>query len=240
MSAVPEWVFEGDITACTLLASAGLDRTVRLWDTAPGESIDKSLTGHRGVVLAVAFNREGTLLTSAGNEGMVRLWNTDTGDPVIEPLTDPGGLVRSLALNPAGTRLASAGNDGTVRLWNLDGVLVNALPAAHTGAPLQATLNWRMGHIALAIPDARGIRVAFLSTRVLRDVTDVHIFPAGLLHVQVGDDPPGPDGPATMNQMGCGALEVTIRAGGPRRHDRQLPPQVETAQLPRRSTLTTR
>ncbi len=49
---------------------------------------------------------------------------------------------------------------------------------------------------------------------MLRDVTDVHIFPAGLLPVQVGDDPPGPDGPATMNQMGRGALEVTIRAGG--------------------------
>jgi hypothetical protein len=49
--------------------------------------------------------------------------------------------------------------------------------------PLQATLDWQMRHIALGIPDARGIRVAFLSTRVLRDVTDVHIFPAGLLPV---------------------------------------------------------
>jgi endonuclease/exonuclease/phosphatase family metal-dependent hydrolase len=80
--------------------------------------------------------------------------------------------------------------------------------------PLQATLNWQMPHIALGIPDGRGIRVAFLSTRVLRDVIDVRIFPAGLLPVQVGDDLPGPDGPATMNQMGRGALEVTIRAGG--------------------------
>jgi hypothetical protein len=57
--------------------------------------------------------------------------------------------------------------------------------------PLQATLHWQMRQIALGIPDARGIRVAFLSTRVLRDVTDLHIFPTGLLPVQAGDDPPG-------------------------------------------------
>jgi len=79
---------------------------------------------------------------------------------------------------------------------------------------LQSTLGWEMRHMALGEPDARGIGVAYLSTRVLHDRIDVRVFPNGLLPVQVGDDPPGPDGPALMNQMGRGALDVTIRAGG--------------------------
>jgi hypothetical protein len=51
-----------------------------------------------------------------------------------------------------------------------------------------------------------GIRVAFISRRVLHDPIQIRPFPVGLLPVQVGDDPPGPDGPRLMNQMGRGAL----------------------------------
>lgn len=77
---------------------------------------------------------------------------------------------------------------------------------------LQRALGHRMPHRVLGRPDRRGIRVAFLSTRVLRDVRDVRCFPDGLLPIQVGDDPAGPDGPPLMNQMGRSAVQVTIRA----------------------------
>jgi endonuclease/exonuclease/phosphatase family metal-dependent hydrolase len=79
-------------------------------------------------------------------------------------------------------------------------------------AALQDALNHRMQYRALGVPDDRGIRVAFLSTLVLNDLVDIRPFPAGLLPVQVGDDPDGPDGPQTMNQMGRGALQCTVRA----------------------------
>jgi endonuclease/exonuclease/phosphatase family metal-dependent hydrolase len=79
-------------------------------------------------------------------------------------------------------------------------------------AKLQAALQLPMPHLALAPPDDRGIRVAFISRRVLHDVTEVRLFPEGLLPVQAGDDPPGPDGPRLMNQMGRAALQVTVRA----------------------------
>ena len=80
--------------------------------------------------------------------------------------------------------------------------------------PLQQSLSWTMCHSAVGEPDRRGIRVAFLSTRVLRNVESVRLFPGGLLPVHTGDDPPGSEGPATMNQVGRPALAVTIRAGG--------------------------
>ena len=71
---------------------------------------------------------------------------------------------------------------------------------------LQAALKAPMPYRAVAAPDERGIRVAFLSRRVLHDPLQIRPFPRGLLPVQVGDDPPGPDGPRTMNLMGRAAL----------------------------------
>jgi hypothetical protein len=52
-----------------------------------------------------------------------------------------------------------------------------------------------MPHRALANPDDRGIRVGFISRRVLHDPLEIRMFPDGLLPIQVGDDPPGADGP---------------------------------------------
>jgi endonuclease/exonuclease/phosphatase family metal-dependent hydrolase len=77
---------------------------------------------------------------------------------------------------------------------------------------LQAALDLPMPHREVGEPDDCGIRVAFISRRVLHDRVEIRPFPAGLLPIQVGDDPAGPDGPRMMNQMGRGALRVTVRA----------------------------
>lgn len=77
---------------------------------------------------------------------------------------------------------------------------------------LRDALSWSMPHMALGVPDTRGIRVAFLATRQLTQVTSVALFPPGLLPVQVSDDPPGPTGPTLMNQLGRPALQARVRA----------------------------
>ena len=79
-------------------------------------------------------------------------------------------------------------------------------------ARLQAKLDPKMPHRVLATPDDRGIRVGFISRRVLHDPVEIRPFPGGLLPIQVGDDPPGADGPRTMSEMGRAALQVTVRA----------------------------
>ncbi len=46
------------------LASAGHDRTVKVWDAGTGQEI-RTLTGHAGGVLSVAFSPDGQRLASA-------------------------------------------------------------------------------------------------------------------------------------------------------------------------------
>jgi WD40 repeat protein len=62
----------------TLLATAGIDGTVRVWDPLVGTAVGEPLTGHTGMVLAVAAfaGPDGrTLLATTGQDGTVRVWD---------------------------------------------------------------------------------------------------------------------------------------------------------------------
>ena len=61
-----------------LIASASLDRTVRLWDSATG-SCHSTLEGHSDTVTAVTFSPDGKLIASASRDRTVRLWDSATG-----------------------------------------------------------------------------------------------------------------------------------------------------------------
>ncbi|HEX4612696.1 MAG TPA: WD40 repeat domain-containing protein [Urbifossiella sp.] len=101
-----------------ILASAGLDRTVRLWDVR-GKKAGPFLKGHGGKVVSVAFSADGKLLASGSWDQTVRLWDGETG-------ADRGTLqghtyyVDHVSFGPDGT-LASGAWDGTVRLWDVAG-----------------------------------------------------------------------------------------------------------------------
>src|SRR5262249_1965383 len=57
-----------------VLASAGMDGTVRLWDVFAGKEIGK-LEGHRGWVLSVAFSPDGTKLVSGSTDTTALIWD---------------------------------------------------------------------------------------------------------------------------------------------------------------------
>ena len=60
-----------------LLASAGLDETIRLWDPKTSENLT-TLRGHDGFVSSIAFSPDGKKLFSGSGDGTVRLWSTQT------------------------------------------------------------------------------------------------------------------------------------------------------------------
>ncbi|MER7009626.1 Hsp70 family protein, partial [Dactylosporangium sp. NPDC000555] len=103
-----------------LLASAGADATVRLWEPASGAP-HATLEGHTEPATAVAFSPSGTLLASAGLDTTIRLWDPATGAH-LHTLDGHDGAVHAVAFAPDGSTLVSAGADGAVRLWKVPGL----------------------------------------------------------------------------------------------------------------------
>ena len=103
-----------------LLASAGTDGTVRIWDPQTGEQ-RTMMEGHHGVVNGVCpvtvAGKE--LLASAGGDGTVRIWDPQTGRQRTMMEGDGGVLWSVCPVTVTGKELlASASEDGTVRIWD--------------------------------------------------------------------------------------------------------------------------
>ena len=107
-----------------IVASAGDDKIIRLWDAETGRQ-RATLEGHAERVNTLAFSPDGQQIASgAGHpffewpDGEVKLWGIETGreSVTIEGHTEP---VFSLAFSPDGTTLASTSRDRTVKLWDV-------------------------------------------------------------------------------------------------------------------------
>ena len=103
----------------SILATAGEDGTIRLWDTKRQLPIGAPLTGHESAVYTVAFGPDGTVLYSAGEDGTIRRWEVNSRQPLGEPIEAGQGVILMLAISPDGTTLASGGSDGSIRLWHV-------------------------------------------------------------------------------------------------------------------------
>jgi WD40 repeat protein len=100
-----------------LLASAGDDQTIRVWDLASRTNL-VTLKGHQGAVNALAFSQDGATLASGSADHSVRLWHVGSWQVMAE-LTNHDTAVTSLAFSPDGNLLA-VGTEGTsAKLWNL-------------------------------------------------------------------------------------------------------------------------
>jgi eukaryotic-like serine/threonine-protein kinase len=110
-----------------LLAAAGDDGLVRLWDfntraELPSfETFAASLdpTPLLEINHAVAFSPDGRRLAAGGANREIRIWDVATREQ-LAVLTGLTGKINSIAFSPDGKLLASAGwYDGTARLWDL-------------------------------------------------------------------------------------------------------------------------
>lgn len=115
-----------------LLATASLDKTVRLWDVATQKTL--RVLKHNNRVDAIAFSPDGNLLACAVNggdahDGAIKLWNPATGKELqMQSPIESDSFVTSVAFSPDGKLLASASEE-MVRIWDpTTGCLLRNLP----------------------------------------------------------------------------------------------------------------
>jgi WD40 repeat protein len=101
----------------TILATSGQDKTIRLWDVFTG-NLEKTLTGHTGVVHSLSFSPDGLTLVSGSGDRTIRFWDVNTGRH-FHTLTGHEGSVRSIAFSPDGQTLATGSPDNTIRFQNV-------------------------------------------------------------------------------------------------------------------------
>jgi WD40 repeat protein len=99
-----------------LLASAGADQKVILWNFADGKPAHTFTPA--ALVRALAVSPDGKVLASAGDEAAIQVWDAAAAKATTK-LTAHADWVLALAFSGDGKLLASGGYDGTVRLWDM-------------------------------------------------------------------------------------------------------------------------
>ena len=115
-----------------LVATAGQDGAVRLWQAETLIPIEPSPSDHKRDALAVQFSPDGRFLASIGDDSLIHLWDMEAESLIADLFTDyevtdsaasvsdTGVPVNSvLAFSSGGDRLAARGKVGFL-LWKLD------------------------------------------------------------------------------------------------------------------------
>jgi WD40 repeat protein len=101
-----------------LLASAGYNRLIKLWDLKAGKLLHV-LKDHSDSVYSLSFSPDGTLLVSGGADRAVKVWDVATGSRLYT-LGESTDWVYAVAWAPDGKHLAAAGVDRSIRVWDVD------------------------------------------------------------------------------------------------------------------------
>jgi len=99
------------------LATAGQDRTIRIWDTRNGR-LSGTMKGHNAVIHDVVFSPDGKLIASAGIDGAVRIWDFATSRQ-MGGMRGSSSALYSVTFSPDGKYVAAGGRDRTIYVWDI-------------------------------------------------------------------------------------------------------------------------
>jgi WD40 repeat protein len=92
------------------------DKTIYLCDASTGASL-RVLSGHKGAINAIAFDRSGRLLASGSSDNTVMIWNVFNEDsPRV--LTGHQAAITSVAFSPDASFMVSGSLDRNAKVWD--------------------------------------------------------------------------------------------------------------------------
>ncbi|HTU92770.1 MAG TPA: WD40 repeat domain-containing protein, partial [Gemmataceae bacterium] len=100
-----------------LLATAGKDGTICLWDPATGKK-RRRIEGQKAIENLV-FSPDGKCLASWCEDESIRLWDPLTGKPIRVFDAKQAGSRLAMAFSPDSALLALGGKDGSICLWDM-------------------------------------------------------------------------------------------------------------------------
>jgi eukaryotic-like serine/threonine-protein kinase len=98
-----------------LFASAR-DSEIKIWSSTTATET-RTLRGHSGSVIALAFSRDGKYLVSGSADETLKIWDLVKGEEV-HTYRGHKGPVASVDFSGDGKQVASGGSDETVRIWD--------------------------------------------------------------------------------------------------------------------------
>jgi WD40 repeat protein len=140
-----------------ILASAGYDRLIKLWDLKAGKLLHV-LKDHSDSVYSLAFSPDSTLLVSGGADRAVKVWDVASGNRLYT-LGESTDWVYAVAWSPDGKHLAAAGVDRSIRVWEVDrtgGKVVHSV-FAHEG-PATRLIYSRDGKTLYSLSEDRSAK----------------------------------------------------------------------------------
>jgi WD40 repeat protein/uncharacterized caspase-like protein len=118
-----------------LVASAGSDKTLRLWEAETGRLL-RVIDVHRDSITSIAFSPAGRMIASGSLDKTVAICDVMTGR-LIRKLEDHSDDVNTVAFSPDGKILASGSRDQTIDLWDPNtGEVIHTLD--ETGAEVRS------------------------------------------------------------------------------------------------------
>lgn len=126
----------------SLVATAGWDNTIRLYDLDSGrvrcevpDAHGYTVNTRSRWVRTLAYESLSRRLFSGGSDGKIRSWDLSKPSGCLSagPVAEHGGELESLAVSPGGRLLASGGQKG-VKLWRIEGGGIEPIEADELGA----------------------------------------------------------------------------------------------------------